>query len=190
MKRVTGSLRTAVAFLFLSGVLASCGGGVDSSAASPSSTAAPAATATPAGPLAAKMLLVAADTVSGSIGTTDEEKAMSSCVQKNRFPQGEAIVWRVRVTSPATGTALDDKGLKSVVITLPDGKDQPLKYGPHPKGQTDDYFWTTSFKIPLDYPTGAFKYKLVATSLEGLVGTYTQFNVASSMLQVIKAGSR
>ena len=36
----------------------------------------------------------------------------------------------------------------------------------------------------------AFKYGVTATSVEGLVGEYSQFNVASAMLQVVKAGSR
>lgn len=152
--------------------------------------AAQATTAAPQGALAAKTLILQADTTSGSVGTTDEEKAAFSCVQKNRFPQGEPIVWRVRVLSTVTAKPMDDKDLKSVVITLPDNTTQNLKFGPHPKGKTDDYFWTTSFKLPLDYPTGAFKYKIVATSNEGWTGTYDQFNVASSVLQVIKAGTR
>ena len=139
---------------------------------------------------AAKILIVYADTTSGNVGTTDEEKAALSCVQKNRFPQGESIVWRVRVISPVTGKAMTDQDLKGVELTLPDGTAKALKYGPHPKGKTDDYFWTTSFKIPADYPTGAFKYKLVATSPEGITGTFDQFNVASSLLQVISAGTR
>ncbi len=187
------SPRIGVLFL-AAGVFASCGGAsqtgapaasVEPAAASAAPTAAPAQ-----GPLAAQTLLIQADTTSGSIGTTPEEKAAYSCVQKNRFPQGDAIVWRVRVFSTVTGKALDDKGLRTVELTLPDGTTKPLKYGPHPKGKTDDYFWTTSFKLPADYPTGAFAYKLLATSPEGWTGTFDQFNVASSMLQVIKAGTR
>lgn len=186
--RVTAGL-AAAAF-----TVASCGGSAAPAAPTSAQTAAPAAAATSApvaaAPVVKGSLVVVVDTVSGSIGTTDEEKAMYSCVQKNRFPQGEPIVWRVRVHDGITGKTLDDKGLKAVELTLPDGKLQAMKYGPHPKGKTDDYFWTTSFKLPLDYPTGAFKYGVKATSLEGLIGEYSQFNVASSMLQVVKAGAR
>lgn len=139
---------------------------------------------------AAKVLIVYADTTSGNVGTTDAEKAALSCVQKNRFPQGESIVWRVRVMSPITGKPMTAEDLKGVQLTFPDGTTKDLKYGPHPKGKTDDYFWTASFKIPADYPTGAFKYKLVATSPDGIAGTFDQFNVASSLLQVIPAGTR
>lgn len=173
----------------------SCGGSAETAAATSSpaiqtAAAAPTAAPTAQGALAAKAVLLQVDTTSGSVGTTDEEKAAFSCVQKNRFPQGEPIVWRVRVLSTVTAKPMDDTALKSVVLTLPDNTTQNLKYGPHPKGKTDDYFWTTSFKLPVDYPTGAFKYKITATSLEGWVGTFDQFNVASSLLQVIKAGTK
>ncbi|MDO8506236.1 MAG: hypothetical protein Q7S41_01360 [Candidatus Limnocylindria bacterium] len=181
--------------IIVAGLVVSCGGATaepasSAAAAAAAPTATAAQSAAPQAPAAAKTLIVVADTTSGSIGTTDEEKAAFSCVQKNRFPQGEPIVWRVKIYSTTSGKPMDDKELKSVVMTLPDGKTQDLKFGPHPKGKTDDYFWTTSFKIPADYPTGAFKYKLVATSPEGTAGTYDQFNVASSLLQVIKVGTR
>ena len=169
-----------------------CGGATDEDTSNAAASAAPTAStaAAPAGDLAAKTLIVYADTTSGSLGTTDEEKAALSCVQKNRFPQGESIVWRVRVMSPITGKQMTDKDLKIVTLTFPDGTTKDMKFGPHPKGKTDDYFWAASFKIPADYPTGAFKYKLVATGLDGLTGTFDQFNVASSLLQVIPAGTK
>ena len=182
------SPRTALLFLAAGLFVASCGS--PSQASTGSASPMTAGTAAPQGPLAAETLIVHADTTSGNVGTPPEEKAASSCVQKNRFPQGESIVWRVRVYSTVSGEAMDDKALASAVLTLPDGKEQPLKYGPHPKGKTDDFFWTTSFKIPADYPTGAVAYKVTATSPEGWTGTFDQFNVESSMLQVIKAGTR
>ncbi len=190
MRHTPAPIRITAALTALGLVLASCGGAAEPAAtavatAAPTQAALAAAAQAPTG-----ALILAADTTSGSIGTTDEEKAALSCVQKNRFPQGESIVWRVRVMDGLTGKAMDDKALRSVELTLPDGKTQALKYGPHPKGKTDDYFWTTSYKLAPNYPTGAFKYSVKATSLEGLVGTFDQFNVASSMLQVIKAGTK
>ncbi len=194
MKQVFTRTRITATLMAAAFTIASCGGAAQPTGPT-ASTAAPAAAATAAPTVAAApaqkgALVLMVDTVSGSIGTTDEEKAMYSCVQKNRFPQGEPIVWRVRVHDGLSGKVLDDKGLKSVELKLPDGKIQAMKFGPHPKGKTDDYFWTTSFKLPVDYPTGAFKYGVTATSLEGLVGEFSQFNVAASMLQVIKAGAR
>ncbi len=196
MQQVFTRTRVTATLMAAAFTIASCGGAAQPTGTT-ASTAAPAAAATTAPTAAAVVapapkgsLVLIVDTVSGSIGTTDEEKAMYSCVQKNRFPQGEPIVWRVKVYSTVTGKSMDNTALKSVVITFPDATTKDLKYGPHPKGKTDDYFWTTSFKIPADYPTGAFKYKLVATSLEGVTGTFDQFNVASSLLQVIKAGTR
>lgn len=173
-------------------VASACGAATDEDTSTKAAANQPAPTTQPAANVveAAKTLIVYADTTSGSLGTTDEEKAALSCVQKNRFPQGESIVWRVRVISPVTGKPMTDKDLKTVTLTFPDGTTKDMKFGPHPKGKTDDYFWAASFKIPADYPTGAFKYKLVATGLDGVTGTFDQFNVASSLLQVIPAGTR
>lgn len=190
MRHIPAPLRITAALTALGIVLASCGGAAEPAATAVASVAPTQAATAAAAPAPKGALILVADTTSGSIGTTDEEKAALSCVQKNRFPQGESIVWRVRVEDGISGKAMDDKALKSVELTLPDGKTQPLKYGPHPKGKTDDYFWTTSYKLAPTYPTGAFTYSLRATSLEGAVGTFDQFNVASSMLQVIKAGTK
>lgn len=189
MRLITRIIALGIVVVFV----VSCGGATEETAATQAPTATQAAAqqpAAPQGPLAAKTLILVVDTTSGSLGTTDEEKAALSCVQKNRFPQGESIVWRVKVYSTVTGKSMDDKDLTSVVLTFPDGTTKAMKYGPHPKGKTDDYFWASSFKIPADYPTGAFKYKVLATSPEGLTGGFDQFNVASSLLQVIKAGTR
>ena len=179
--------------ILAAGVVASaCGGATDEETgkAAASTAPTPAPTQQTNAAAAPTFLVVYADTTSGSLGTTDEEKAALSCVQKNRFPQGESIVWRVRVISPLSGKQLTDKEMKTVTLTFPDGTTKDMKFGPHPKGKTDDYFWAASFKIPADYPTGAFKYKLTATSLDGAVGTFDQFNVASSLLQVIPAGTK
>ena len=191
-------LRT-IATLLASGVLvASCGGaatGVAADAAKAPAvvTAAPAAAA-PAAPAVAaapKALILYGDTVNGPNNLTDEEKAFLSCVQANRIAQGRQIVWRFRVMDPAAVKPMDDKAVKSVVLTLPDGKTQNLKYGGHGgPTKTDDFFWTTSFDVPKDYPTGAFNYKLVATSAEGITGTYDQFKIASAMLQIVPLGKR
>lgn len=135
-------------------------------------------------------LFVYGDTVRGGAGLTPDEAATQSCVQINRFPQGSQIVWRVRVVDPATGAYLDDTRVSRMTLTMPDGATQALRYGPHPRGRQDDYFWTAAFTLPADYPTGGFAYQIEAEDRDGRVGALTQFNVASSLLQVIPAGER
>lgn len=184
MKLGTRYLRVPLA-LTLAVSLVSCGGaGTGETAATKApATVAPVAAAVP------KTLVIVGDIVRGPEGLGDAEKAYLSCVQSNRYPQGSQIVWRYNVLDPMTAKPMDDKQLKTVTLTLPDGKTQDLKYGPHPKGPPPGpYFWTTSFKLPQDYPTGAFKYKVVATDNEGRTGTDLQFTVAASVLQVVPLG--
>ena len=61
----------------------------------------------------------------------------------------------------ASGQPLDDKGLKSLVVELSDGKKIPAEYRARPPvavrarlGLTGpiDYFWSSAWLIPADYP--------------------------------------
>jgi hypothetical protein len=183
-------LATSVALLF---VAASCGSstGEGSAGAAPAKTQAAAA---PAAPVAATptALILQGDTVRSPEGLTDEQKTYLSCVEFSRFPQGARIVWRFKAIDPVSGKALDDQAMKSFVITLPDGKTADFKYGGHggTKPNYLDYFWTTGFSVPADYPTGAFTYKITATSNAGLVGTWAsdQFKVAAAQLTIVPVG--
>ena len=51
------------------------------------------------------------------------------CVLSNQFKRLEKVVWRIRVLNEA-GQPLDDSGLKSVVVDLPDGQKLNAKYRP------------------------------------------------------------
>ena len=188
MKRNVRALASLALPTLLAAMLASCGSGTGEGPSAASAT--PATPAPTQQAIVAQALILQGDTVRGPTGLTDEEKAFLSCVQLNRFPQGSEIVWRYKVFEPITDKSLDDKQITSFVLTLPDGKTQNFKYGPHPQCRTDDYLWTSSFKVPSDYPTGAFTYKAVATSNQGLTGSYEQFKVASAMLQIIPLGKR
>jgi len=184
--------RTLVALVLIGSVLASCGGTATSApSAAPATVAAatPAPAATVATQPAPKTLFIVGDTVRGTTGLSDDEKTFLGCVQQNRFAPDQQIVWRYKAMDPVTAKALDDKQLKSFTVTLPDGKALPMKYGEHPKG-SGTWFWTASFVVPKDYPTGAFNYKAAATDQEGRTGAFEQFNVASAMLQIIPAGKR
>lgn len=183
----------SIATLAAVGILiASCGGGASTGAPASAAAAAAtpaAATATPAPVALPKTLILVGDTVRGTTGLTDDEKTFLGCTQQNRFTPDSQIVWRYRAIDPMTAKPLSDKQLKSFTLTLPDGKVQNFKYGEHPKG-SNVWFWTTSFVLPKDYPTGAFTYKAVATDADGRTGQFEQFNVATAMLQVIPAGTR
>lgn len=107
-----------------------------------------------------------------------------TCVLQNQFKHGQTVVWRVRILDQS-GKQLNDKDVGSLVIELPDGQKFSMRYGPHPKGKTDDYFWSVSWKVPASYPTGTFSYKAVATRLDGQTQAWAPFNVDSSELTII-----
>jgi hypothetical protein len=187
-------LASAVTLTFLAGVLASCGGGTGETGTSATTapTTAPTVAAT-AKPLVATFLILQGDTVRSPEGLTDEEKTFLSCTQQSRYPQGSRIVWRFKALDPISGKALDDKGIKSFDLTLPDGKTQAFKYGGHPGGATavpTDFFWTAGFSVPKDYPTGLFNFQIKAVGIDGAVGTFDQLKVSSSLLTIVAIGKR
>ena len=195
MTRRLRVLASSASLALVASLLASCGGSTgEGAAATNTATQSPAPTvAATAAPQKATFLILQGDTVRSPVGLTNEEKVFLSCVQQSRFPQGSRIVWRFRVIDPLTNAPLDDKALKEFTITLPDGKTQAFKFGGHggpDKDHPAEYFWTTGFTIPADYPTGLFGYKLTATSLEGAVGTFDQFKVPAAQLTVVAAGQR
>ena len=59
---------------------------------------------------------------------------------------------------------MDDKALKSVVVTLNDGQTFNARYGGHPGTNPTDFFWSTAWAIPANYPTGSVPYQVTATS--------------------------
>ena len=181
-------LAISVAFLFLA---ASCGSSTSEGTVAPAAKTQAAAAPVAAAP---KALILQGDTVRSPEGLTDDQKTYLSCVEFSRFPQGARIVWRFRAIDPVSGKALDDTAIKSFVITLPDGKTADFKYGGHggTKPNYLDYFWTTGFSLPADYPTGAFSYKITATSNDGLVGLWAsdQFKVAAAQLTIVPAGKQ
>jgi hypothetical protein len=124
----------------------------------------------------------------GDMVRGDQEGAPGPfCVLTNQFKRLEKVVWRVRVLDQ-TGKPLDDKGLKSLAITLPDGQTLPGRYSPHPgprSGPPQDYFWSARWIIPTGYPSGTFVYKVVATDLDGKTHTWEPFTRVTSQLQVI-----
>ncbi len=190
-------LQRLLAAILASAVLtASCGGAGTGETASKAPaalvTAAPAAVAPAASAAPAKTFLILdGDTVRAGAGLTAEEKPWLDCAQANRFPQGSTIVFRFKVMDPRTAKSMDDKAMKSVAITLGNGTVVPMEWAWRPKtGTPTEYFWRYVYKLPTDYPTGSFTYKIDATDLEGRTGSWTQFTYAPSVVQIVAAGSR
>jgi hypothetical protein len=109
------------------------------------------------------------------------------CVLSSQFKHLEKVVFRVRISDP-TGNQLDDKGIKSLEVQLPDGQKFAARYGAHPPprvGPAADHFWTARWIIPTDYPSGTFAYKVVATAQDGSTQTWEPFKIKGSQLTVV-----
>jgi hypothetical protein len=112
------------------------------------------------------------------------------CVLNSQFKRLEKVVFRIRVLDQ-TGTSLDDKGLKSLLVLLPDGTKLPSNFGQHPPphlkhlSATVDHFWTSVWIVPDNYPSGTFVYKAVATDLQGQSHTWEPFKNSQSQFAVI-----
>jgi hypothetical protein len=107
------------------------------------------------------------------------------CVLQSQFHRKEQVAWRVRVLD-ADGKPVDDKGLKSLVVELANGRTVELKHKGHPpRGTPTDFFWSGSWIIGEDQPTGTLTYKVIATDLQGKTQVWEPFKVAASQLTVI-----
>lgn len=128
-------------------------------------------------------LIVHADTVHGNLNLLAEDMAANLCVQRSRFNLGAHIVWRIRVYDPQLGTAMDDVALESVQVLFDDGQVFETVYAPH--GGEEDFFWTTSWVIPEDYPTGSLGHQIIAKAQDGRTGEFVPFNVSYSLLTIV-----
>jgi hypothetical protein len=137
----------------------------------------------PASAQSAKPLFFEADMVRG-----DQEGAPGPfCVLASQFKRLEKVVWRLRVLD-ADGKQLDAKGLKSLIVELPDGQKLAARFGPHPpprRGPAHDHFWSARWIIPASYPSGTFAYKVVATRIDGSSQTWEPFKIKPSQLTVV-----
>ncbi len=133
---------------------------------------------------ATENLIVQADVVSGPLNIPEDQAAERICVSQNRFARNSEIVWRTRIVDPVTGDQLDDTALDSVRVELADGQVLDMRYGDHPRDNPTDRFWTTSFDVPADYPTGTLGYEVVAVTDDGRTGSFVPFNVAPSLLTI------
>ena len=140
-----------------------------------------AAPAAPAAPAAAPKLFIAADMVQGSKNIPDNLKASRSCVLTNRFQKNAEMVWRIRVGDPASGDLLGKDILTKVEVRLANGVVLDAQYGPHPKDPPGESFWTTSWVVPKDAPSGTLSYTIIATDSKGRTGEWKPFSTPTSL---------
>jgi hypothetical protein len=105
------------------------------------------------------------------------------CILNNRYTHGEAVAFRQRVQMP-DGTVADNMKIKSVEVELGNGQKLPLHYGGHGMPPTD-FFWSTFWTIPMDFPTGKLGYKVNATMNDGTVVTWQPFTRDTTQLMVV-----
>ena len=108
------------------------------------------------------------------------------CTLANTFKPDQRVVFRARVIDTATGDALDDKGLTSVVVELGDGTRLQAKYEGHPPGKVAGYYWVVAWAVPADHPTGTLGYKIVATNAKNETATFNPFEAPTSQLMIVK----
>ena len=131
-------------------------------------------------PSTAKLLLMS-DMVQGSKNVPQNQMAQRACVLSSRFARNSEVVFRARIFDPATGDPMDDKAVSKVEVKLSNGNILDMKYGLHPKEPPQEGFWTTSFVVPKDSPTGSFKYTILATDIKGRTGLFAPFISPSSL---------
>ena len=109
------------------------------------------------------------------------------CVLQSQFYRKQQVAWRIRVLDSG-GKQVDDKGLTSLMVEISNGKKVELKFKQHPperQGPATDYFWSGSWVIPEDQPTGSFTYKVTATDTSNRVHTWEPFKIVASQLTVV-----
>jgi hypothetical protein len=183
-RRLVLGLATA----FIGATLVACAQQPGEQASDAASEAAPASVAAseavaPSAAAVAEALFIDGDTVLGPTNLTDEEQPLKTCVQMSRFAHNEEIVWRVKVIDPTTGEQMDDTALASVQVVMGD-QTLDLHYGPHPRDNPVDFFWTVGWEVPEDYPSGTVSYTVEATAADGRTGTWEQFGVQAAMLTI------
>jgi hypothetical protein len=105
------------------------------------------------------------------------------CILNNRYTRGEAVAWRVRVQLP-DGMVADATKIKAVDVELGNGQKLPLHFGGHGMPPTD-FFWSTFWTVPGDFPTGKLGYKVNATMNDGAVVTWEPFTRDTTQLMVV-----
>jgi len=126
-------------------------------------------------------LVVVTDVVAGHENNTAE----LTCVATSRFLHEQQIVWRTKVIDPQTGESMADDALASVEVVMPDGQRFAMGYGPHPRNEPVDAYWTVDWIIPAGYPSGVLNYTVEVSANDGRTGQLVMFPIESSMLTIL-----
>lgn len=168
--RGTSLGRLGIGLLPLAFALVACGGSAQPAEAPPA--------AAQVG--AVKSLFISADVVEGSKNVSKDQAAARSCVLSSRFARNSEMVFRARIFDPATGNLMDDKGITQMQAKLATGKTIDMKYGLHPK-DTGEGYWTGSWVVPKDQPTGTLKYTITANAADGRTGEFVPMSVVPAL---------
>lgn len=109
----------------------------------------------------------------------------ATCTPNNRYTHEEQIVWRTKVIDPQTGEPMSDAELEYVRVVLPDGQAFDMSFGPHPRNEPVDEYWTVDWIVPLGYPTGVLDYTIETQANDGRTGMFVMFPIESSMLTIV-----
>ena len=126
-------------------------------------------------------LFLAADMVQGSANIPEDDRAGRSCVLLSQYAKNSEMVWRVRISDPKTGDQMGDEEIESLVVELANGESIEMEYGPHPRQPPQTFYWTGSWVVPEDHPTGTLGYTITATANDGRTGTWEPFAVQASL---------
>lgn len=126
-------------------------------------------------------MVIQADTVRG----VQPNMTAPGCVLDSQFKHGESMVWRIRVIDTKTGKPLDDKGLKSLTVTLSSGQSVAAAFHGHPPPKPVDYFWSVAWIVPADYPTGSFSYTITAVDKKGHKAVFEPFKTPPGLPTIV-----
>ncbi|MBI2165053.1 MAG: hypothetical protein HYU29_01455 [Chloroflexi bacterium] len=99
-----------------------------------------------------------------------------ACVPNTVFKRGMKLVWRFEVFDTSVGKRVTDLEGATVKIRLSHGEDVTARYSR--RGGVGPWTWAAGWNIPLDYPLGAFAYKISVTTKDGRTGTFDPDKVA------------
>ena len=101
-----------------------------------------------------------------------------NCAKSSVFARGQRIIWRMEVVDTNGGQILRGDDVEKATLKLPTGEELALRYGRHGASDNPDngpgtnWFWTTGWDIPLDYPLGTLVFTVDVTTKSGVSATF------------------
>jgi hypothetical protein len=123
--------------------------------------------------------------------------ASKGCVEQTTFAPGDHIAWRAEIDD-AAGVKLTAAQVKvlgiTAVVKLKDGTTLPLRlnvHPPFPDAKVTDMYWSVSYAIKPDHPTGTMPWTFVVSDAAGNVVTFAPIgqSVGASVLTIAEKGA-